>query len=69
MILMITMASPFTYAFIIATARIKNKKPLPKFLSDKLMGKDKLSEIEMTYSQISKNIIKNACKFIYHYKL
>ncbi|KWZ77069.1 hypothetical protein [Anaerococcus tetradius] len=57
MILMITMASPFTYAFIIAAARIKNKKPLPKFLSDRLMGKDKLSVIEMTYPQISKNTI------------
>lgn len=52
MILMITMASPFTYAFIIAAARIKNKKPLPKFLSDRLMGKDKISVIEMTYPQI-----------------
>lgn len=32
------------------------------------MGKDNLSVIEMTYPQISKNTIKNACKFIYHYK-
>ncbi len=32
------------------------------------MGKDNLSVIEMTYPKISKNTIKNACKFIYHYK-
>ena len=32
------------------------------------MGKDNLSVIEMTYPQISKNTIKTACKFIYHYK-
>lgn len=62
------MATPFTYAFIIGTSRIKNKKPLPKFLLDKLMGKDNLSVIEMMYPQISKKTIKNACKFIYHYK-
>ena len=62
------MAVPFTYAFIIGTSRIKNKKLIPKFLLDKLMGKDNLSVIEMTYPQISKNTIKNACKFIYHYK-
>ncbi len=58
----------FDYAFIIGTRRIKNKKPIPKFLLDKLMGKDNLSVIEMTYTLISKNTIKNACKFIYHYK-
>ena len=62
------MATPFTYAFIIGTSRIKNKKPIPKFLLDKIMGKDNLSVIEMMYPQISKNTIKNACKFIYHYK-
>ena len=62
------MAISFTHAFIIGTSRIKNKKPLPKFLLDKLMGKDNLSVIEMTYPQISKKTIKNACKFIYHYK-
>lgn len=63
------MARPFTYAFIIGTSRIKNKKPIPKFLLDKLMGKDNLSVVEMMYMQISKNTIKNACKFIYHYKV
>jgi len=63
------MARPFTCAFIIGTSRIKNKKPLPKFLLDKLMGKDNLSVIEMMYPQISKNTIKNVCKFIYHYKV
>ena len=62
------MAMPFTYAFIIGASRIKNKKPIPKFLLDKIMGKDNLSVIEMMYPQISKNTIKNACKFIYHYK-
>ena len=62
------MATPFTCAFIIGTSRIKNKKPLPKFLLDKIMGKDNLSVIEMMYPQISKNTIKNVCKFIYHYK-
>ena len=62
------MATPFTYAFIIGTSRIKNKKPIPKFLLDKIMGKDNLSIIEMMYPQISKNTIKNACDFIYHYK-
>ncbi len=62
------MATSFTHAFIIGTSRIKNKKPLPKFLLDKLMGKDNLSVIEMTYPQISKKTIKNAYKFIYHYK-
>ena len=62
------MARPLTYAFIIGTSRIKNKKPIPKFLLDMLMGKDNLSVIEMTYPKISKNTIKNACKFIYHYK-
>lgn len=30
------MATPFTYAFIIGTSRIKNKKPIPKFLLDKI---------------------------------
>lgn len=63
------MARPFTCAFIIGTSRIKNKKPLPKFLLDKLMGKDNLSVIEMMYPQISKKTIKNVCKFIYHYKV
>lgn len=63
------MARPFTYAFIIGTSRIKNKKPLPKFLLDKLMGKDNLSVIEIMYPKISKKTIKNACKFIYHYKV
>ena len=62
------MAWPFTCAFIIGTSRIKNKKPIPKFLLGKIMGKDNLSVIEMMYMQISKNTIKNACKFIYHYK-
>ena len=62
------MARPFTCAFIIGTSRIKNKKPLPKFLLDRIMGKDNLSVIEMVYPQISKTTIKNACKFIYHYK-
>ena len=62
------MARPLTYAFIIGTSRTKNKKPIPKFLLDKIMGKDNLSVIEMMYPQISKNTIKNACKFIYHYK-
>ena len=62
------MATPFTCAFIIGTSRIKNKKPLPKFLLDKIMGRDNLSVIEMMYPQISKNTIKNVCKFIYHYK-
>lgn len=63
------MARPLTYAFIIGTSRIKNKKPIPKFLLDKLMGKDNLSVIEMIYPKISKNTIKNVCKFIYHYKV
>ena len=63
------MARPFTCAFIIGTSRIKNKKPLPEFLLDKLMGKDNLSVIEMMYPQISKNTIKNVCKFIYHYEV
>lgn len=63
------MARPLTCAFIIGTSRIKNKKPIPKFLLDKIMGKDNLSVIEMIYPQISKNTIKNACKFIYHYKV
>ena len=63
------MATPFTYAFIIGTRRIKNKKPIPKFLLDKIMGKDNLSIIEMMYPQISKNTIKNACNFIYNYKV
>uniref|UniRef100_UPI0028064364 alpha/beta fold hydrolase n=1 Tax=uncultured Peptoniphilus sp. TaxID=254354 RepID=UPI0028064364 len=63
------MATPFTYAFIIGTSRIKNKKPIPKLLLDKIMGKDNLSIIEMMYPQISKITIKNACNFIYHYKV
>lgn len=63
------MARPLTCAFIIGTNRIKNKKPIPKFLLDKIMGKDNLSVIEMIYPKISKNTIKNACKFIYHYKV
>nr|WP_072537616.1 alpha/beta hydrolase [Anaerococcus mediterraneensis] len=63
------MARPFTCAFIIGTSRIKNKKPLPKFLLDKIMGKDNLSVIEMMYPQISKNTIRNVCKVIYHYKV
>ena len=63
------MATPFTYAFIIGTSRIKNKKPIPKFLLDKIMGKDNISVIKMMYPQISKNTIKNACKVIYHYKV
>ncbi len=63
------MARPFTYAFTIGTSRIKNKKPIPKFLLDKIMGKDNRSVIEMMYPQISKKTIKNACKYIYHYKV
>ena len=63
------MARPLTCAFIIGTSRIKNKKPIPKFLLDKIMGKDNLSVIGMMYPKISKNTIKNACEFIYHYKV
>ena len=63
------MARPLTCAFIIGTSRIKNKKTIPKFLLDKIMGKDNLSVIEMMYPKISKNTIKNPCKFIYHYKV
>ena len=63
------MATPLTCAFIIGTSRIKNKKSIPKFLLDKIMGKDNLSVIEMIYPKISKNTIKNACKYIYHYKV
>lgn len=51
-------ATPFICAFIIGTSRIKNKKPLPKFLLDKLMGKDNLSVIEMMYPKISKKLLK-----------
>ncbi len=63
------MARPLTCAFIIGTSRIKNKKPIPKFLLDKIMGKDNLSVIGMMYPKISKNTIKNACEFIYNYKV
>lgn len=63
------MALPFTLAFIIGTQRIKNKKPIPEFLLDKIMGKGNKSIIEMMYPQISKKTIQNACKYIYHYKI
>ena len=63
------MAIPFTCAFIIGTSRIKNKKPIPKFLLDKTMGKDNNSVIEMMYPQISKKTIQHVCKYIYHYQI
>lgn len=63
------MAVPLTWAFILGTKRIKNKKSIPKFLLDKIMGKDNKGLIEMMYPQISKETIKNACRYIYHYKV
>ena len=63
------MAIPFTWAFVLGTSMIKNGKSIPKFLLNKIMGKDNNSVIEMMYPKISKNTIKNVCKFIYHYKV
>lgn len=62
------MAMPFTWAFIFGTNRIKNGKTIPKFLLGKIMGKDNNSVIEMMYPKIRESTIKNACKYIYHYK-
>ena len=62
------MAQPYTLAFIIGTNMIKQGKSIPKILLDKVMGKDNTSIIEMMYPKISETTIKNACKYIYHYK-
>lgn len=63
------LAWPYTWAFILGSRRIKNKKPLPKCLLDRVMGKDNLGVVEMMYLQTSKKTIQNACKYIYHYKI
>lgn len=57
-----------TWAFIIGTNMIKKGKKIPKFLLDLVAGKDNTSIIEMMYPKIRKTTIKNACKYIYHYK-
>ena len=58
----------YTWAFIIGTNMIKKGITIPKTLVDKVMGKDNTSIFEMMYPKISKTTIKNACKYIYHYK-
>ncbi len=63
------MALPFQWAFIIGTSRIKSGKSIPKFLLNKVMGKDNNSVIEMMCPHIGKKTIQNACKYLYHYKL
>ena len=63
------MAIPFVWAFILGTSMIKNEKSIPKFLLNKVMGKDNSSIIEMMYPQISKKTIQNVCKYIYHYQI
>ena len=63
------MALPFTFAFIVGSSRIINKKPIPKFILEKIMGKNNNSIVEMIYPKITKKTIKNVCKYIYHYKI
>lgn len=63
------MALPFQWAFIIGTNRIRHGKSIPRFLLNKMMGKDNNSVIEMMYPHISKKTIQNACRYIYHYKI
>lgn len=62
------MAYPYTWAFIIGTNMIKKDRKIPKFLLDRVMGRDNTSVIEMMYPKISDTTIKNVCKYIYHYK-
>lgn len=63
------MALPFTFAFIVGSSRIINKKPIPKFILENIMGKNNNSIVEMIYPKITKKTIKNVCKYIYHYKI
>ena len=63
------MALPFQWAFMIGTSRIRHGKPIPRFLLNKMMGKDNHSVIEMMYTHIRKKTIQNACQYLYHYKI
>ena len=63
------MALPFQWVFMIGTSRIRHGKPIPRFLLNKMMGKDNNSVIEMMYTHIRKKTIQNACQYLYHYKI
>lgn len=63
------LSKPYTYLFCKAVKRINNKKTIPRFMMDAVMGKDNNSIIEMLYSDITQETIKNACAFVYAYHI
>ncbi len=63
------LTKPYEYIFCKAIKRIQNGKAIPKFMMDVVMGKDNNSIIEMLYTGITSNTIKNACEFVYRYHI
>lgn len=63
------MTKPYEYIFCKAIKRIQNRKSIPKFMMDAVMGKDNNSVIEMLYPNITSVTVKSACEFIYKYSI
>ena len=63
------LTKPYEYMFCKAIKRIQNRKAIPKFMMDAVMGKDNNSIVEMLYWDITSNTIKNACEFVYRYHI
>ena len=51
------LTKPYEYVFCKAVKRIQNRKAIPKFMMDAVMGKD------------NNSIIENACEFVYRYNI
>lgn len=63
------LTKPYEFIFCKAIDRIKRGKHLPKFLMDYVMGKDNNSVVEMLYTDITSDTIRNACEFVYKYDI
>ena len=63
------LTKPYESMFCKAIKRIQNRKAIPKFMMDAVMGKDNNSIVEMLYWDITSNTIKNACEFVYRYHI
>lgn len=63
------LAPILTRAFSLGTGLVKNNISYSKYFVNMFMGKDNNSVIEMMYPKITKKTIKNACKYLYHYKI
>lgn len=63
------MARPFTLCFVKGIKMIQDGKNIPKFLFNRIMGKDNTSVIDMLYKNITSTTIKRVCNFIYKYEI